>query len=45
MSRRFALILILLALLIGALFLLSGYASEVPTRTIESDVTAATNGN
>ncbi len=45
MSRSVALILILLALIIGALFLLSGNATEVPTRTIETDVTAATNAN
>ena len=43
MSRRFALILILLALMVGVLFLLSGYASEEPTRIIETDV--ATSGN
>lgn len=42
MSRKFALLLILLALVIGALFLLSRYASEQPTRTI---VTAPTNGD
>lgn len=45
MSRPIALLLILLALIIGALFLFSGNASEVPTRTIETDVTAATNAN
>ena len=43
MSRRIALLLIVLALVVGTLFLLSGQASEQPIRTIETDVTAPAN--
>ena len=45
MSRRIALLLIFLALIIGALFLLSSQATEQPTRTIETDVTAPANAS
>jgi hypothetical protein len=40
---RPVLLLIILALLIGALFFLSSQAREVPTKTIEVDVSQPTN--
>lgn len=43
MSRSLVVFILLAALLIGALFLLSSRAREVPTQTIETDVAAGGN--
>ena len=43
MSRATTVLILLVVVLIGALYLLSSRASEVPTRTIETDVEAPGN--
>ena len=44
MSRRTTLLILLLVLIVGALFMLSTNAGEVPTKTIETDVTSGNAG-
>lgn len=44
-SGLLVILIILLALIVGALFLFASQAGEVPTRTIETDVSGNANAN
>ena len=45
MPRTMILVILVLVAIAGLLFLLSGQAEEVPTRTIEMDVSAPANAS